>query len=114
MEITTTDLSKFGYRERKLAEELLKAWREEGLPEDFNDDNVVIMFNTNSGYVFLTNPDCQVAMLNGDKLESFYSCPYCGHEGFLEEMEHEPKNKECTRYMKEIGVKKHTRKGGKL
>ena len=43
-------------------------------------------------------------MMNGDKLETWYNCPYCGHEGFKEDMEHEPHNSECTRYLKEIGV----------
>lgn len=103
-EITTTDLSKFGARERQMAEDLLRTWREQGLPEDFSDDEVTIMMNLNSGNVFLTNSDFQVAMMNGDKLESFYSCPYCGHEGFKEDMEHTPKDQDCTDYLIEIGV----------
>ena len=53
-EVTTTDFSKFGYRERKIAEVLLKIWNENGLPEDFYNNEVTIMFNTNSGNVFLT------------------------------------------------------------
>ena len=103
-EITTTDLSKFGYRERVMAEELLKAWRENGLPEDFEDNEVIIMFNTHSGSVFLTNSDYQAAMMNGDNLEMWYNCPYCGHEGFKEDMTHDPKDEDCTRYLEEIGV----------
>lgn len=83
---TTTDLTKFGYRERKLAEELLKAWREQGLPEDFYESEITIMFNTHSGCVFLTNSDFQVAMLNGDKLESFYTDFDTGEEGFKDEL----------------------------
>ena len=87
-----------------MAEELLKTWREKGLPDDFDDDEVTIAFNTNSGYVFLTNSDFQAAMMNGDDLELWHNCPYCGHEGFKEDMEHDPKDEECTRYLKEIGV----------
>ena len=102
-EITTTDLSRFGHRERILAEELLKAWREQGLPEDFYDDDVVIMFNTHSGNVFLTNSDFQAAMMNGEKLESFYVCPICGHEGFAEDMNHEG-DEDCQEYLQEIGI----------
>ena len=83
---TTTDLTQFGYRERKLAEDLLKAWREQGLPEDFHEDEITIMFNTHSGCVFLTNSEYQVAMLNGDKLESFYTDFETGEEGFKEEL----------------------------
>ncbi len=87
--ITTTDFSKFGYRERKLAENLLKAWNEQGLPEDFYNDQVTIMFNTHSGFVFLTNAEFQVAMINGDWLESFYTDPETGEEGFKEELSEE-------------------------
>ena len=104
-EITTTDLSKFGSRERRMVEELLSAWRRHGLPDDFQDDEVVPMMNTQSGNVFLTNSGFEVAMMNGDDLESFYSCPQCGHEGFKDEMEHEG-GPECRRYLRDIGVKK--------
>ncbi len=84
--ITTTDLSDFGYRELAMLEELLKAMREQGLPDDFYDDEVVPMFNRNSGNVFLTNSDYQAAMLNGDNLESWYFLSYHGNEGFLDEL----------------------------
>lgn len=99
--IVTTDLSDFGSRERAMAEELLKAWREQGLPDDFDIDNVTIMMNKNSGCVFLSNSEFQAAMMNGDKLETFYSCPECGHEGFAEDMEHDG-DAECKRYVKDI------------
>lgn len=102
-EITTTDLSKFGHREREMAAELLTASVKQGLPDDFNDDEVTVMMNMNSGNVFLTNADFQVAMMNGDTLESFYSCPECGHEGFKDEMQHDG-NSGCKEYLKDIGV----------
>ena len=85
-EVTTTDLSDCGYRELAMLEELLKAMREQGLPDDFYDDEVVPMFNRNSGNVFITNSDYQVAMLNGDSLESWYFLSYHGNEGFLDEL----------------------------
>lgn len=100
--ITTTDLSDFGYRELMELELLLKAYRTHGLPEDFNNDEVVPMFNMNSGNVFLTNSDYQAAMLNGDKLETWYNCPQCGHEGFAEDMAHNETDKECQEYLKDI------------
>ena len=87
--ITTADFSKFGYRERKLAEALLKAWNDQGLPEDFHDDQVIIMMNTHSGNVFLTNSEYQVAMMNGDQLESFYFDTETGEEGFKDELSKE-------------------------
>lgn len=84
-EITTTDLSNFGARERAMAADLLTASKE-GFPVDFNDDGVTVMMNRNSGNVFLTNSDFQVCMMADGKLESFYSCPQCGLEGFWEEV----------------------------
>ena len=86
MEQTTTKLSDFGIRERQLAQELLNAWNEQGLPDDFYPDQVEIIMNRHSGFVFLTNSEYQVAMMNGDRLESFYVTPYDGIEGFLEEL----------------------------
>lgn len=84
--MTTTNLSDFGYRELAMLEELLKAMREQGLPKDFYDDEVHPMMNQISGNVFLTNSDHQVAMMNGDKLESWYFLSYHGNEGFLDEL----------------------------
>lgn len=88
-ETTTTDFSKFGSREREMSEELLRAWREQGLPDDFDNNEVTIMLNLMSGYVFLTNSDYQVAMMNGDNLESFYTDFETGEEGFKDELSNE-------------------------
>ena len=103
-ETITTDLSKFGFREIKMASELLNAWIKNGLPEDFENNEVTVMMNTNSGFVFLTNSEYQVAMMNGDNLESFYSCPNCGHEGFKEDMEHGEGDIDCEDFLRQIGV----------
>ncbi len=85
MNITTTDLSDFNEANLKDLEKLLKAHREQGLPEDFNKHGVHVMMNKHSGNVFLTNSEFQVAMLNGNDLESWYYCFNCGHEGFAED-----------------------------
>ena len=85
-EVTTTDFAKFGYREKRMARELLEAMEDQGLPKDFYDNEVTIMMNFNSGNVFITNSEYQVAMLNGDKLEMFYTCFECGNEGFAEDI----------------------------
>lgn len=100
-EIVTSDLADFGARERMMAADLLKAANDQGFPSDFYDDGVTVAMNRNSGYVFLTNSEYQVAMLNGDKLETFYSCPGCGEEGFVDEIDHEG-NRECRRFLREI------------
>ena len=85
-EYYTEDLSKFGYRELDEAGKLLSAIKL-GLPEDFWEEGIRVGFNMKSGYVFLTNDEHQVAMLDDEgKLYSFYSTPYEGREGSYEEL----------------------------
>ena len=81
---TTTNLADFGMREIEELRDILTAWLDHGLPDDFYEEDVVPMFNRNSGNVFLTNSDYQVAMLADGKLESWYYTPYSGYEGFLQ------------------------------
>ena len=86
MSENTRNLADFGYRELEELRDILTAWIDNGLPDDFDDDGVVPEFNPNSGNVFLTNDEYQVAMLNGDVLESWYWLSYEGHEGFLDDL----------------------------
>lgn len=85
--MNTRDLSKFGYRELDMAGDLLKAIKDQGLPNGFDDEGITVEFNPNSGNVFLVNEEFQTAMMNGDTLEHFYSCGECGAEGFKEDFE---------------------------
>ena len=101
-ETTTTDISKFGRREIAEAAKLLQAYSDDGA--EFLGDGVTVMFNMRSGNVFLTDEDYKVGMMNGDTLEEWFTCPECGHEGFLEDMLHESEYDGCFEYMREIGV----------
>ena len=81
LDIVTADLSRFGYRELMIAGKLLHAYSEQ--PADFLGTGLTINFNTHSGYVFLSDEDYNVGMLDeDDKLKQWFSCPECGHEGF--------------------------------
>lgn len=97
----TQDLSKFGYRELKMAAELLTAYCEN--PNILQGDNIAIEFNPN-----LVDDNYDVAMMNGDTLEQWFYCHYCGYEGFLEDMkEHGPLEEldsECIEYLQNIGA----------
>lgn len=84
--MTTTNLSDFGYRELIMLKELIDAMMIQGLSEDFEDDEVHPMLNQISGNVSLTNSEYQVAMMNGDELESFYWLSYAGTEGFIDDL----------------------------
>ena len=79
---TTTDLSEFNSSQIWQLRELLWAWESQGLPEDFFRGGVIPTLNKTTGDVFLTNTKSQMAMLNGERLEMFYICPHCDHEGF--------------------------------
>lgn len=81
---TTTDLKDFGYRELKQAAELLTAYCEN--PPDWLGDNLHLMMNRHSGFVFLTDEDSNVAMINGGRLDAWLFTPHHGHEGFIDEL----------------------------
>ena len=100
----TENFADFGIRERRILADILDAWNKNGLPDDFSDDNVRPAMNMNSGFVFLVNDDCQVAMMNGDKLESFYSTPYEGREGFFDDLidEYADMHREDQEYMRDV------------
>ena len=91
-------------REREMVRDLMNAWCDQGLPEYFSDDGVKFAFNTNSGNVFLVNSDCECAMLNDGKLESHYTTPYNGVEGFWTDLveEYPTMCEEDQEYMRNI------------
>ena len=82
-DIVTADLSKFGYRELALAGELLNAYAEYGA--EFMGDGLTLNFNANSGKVFLSDEDFNVAVVENERIVQFYSCSQCGNEGTQEE-----------------------------
>ena len=102
--LITMELKDFGYRELKEIAKILIEITRGGmaLPEDFEDDDLTINFNTNSGYVFLSNSNYEVAMLLDGKLESFYSCPECGEEGFFQDIKDHSDEENCKEYIKNI------------
>jgi hypothetical protein len=81
----TNDLARFGFRELKMAAELLTAYCAD--KPDYLGDGVAVWMNTLSGNVFLSDEDFNVAMMNGDKLEQWHNCPECGEEGFAEDVD---------------------------
>lgn len=72
--------------ERKEVLAIMQAWDKNGLPDNFYLENVRFAYNRSSGYVFLVNDDYQCVMMNGDVLEMFYTSPYEGREGFIEDL----------------------------
>jgi len=89
----TESLDDFGSIELEEAKNILEAMIDNGLPSDFTNEGVKLAFNQNSGKVFLTNAEYEVAVYceteRGKYLESFYSSPYQGIEGTFEDLEEE-------------------------
>lgn len=100
--IVTADLSSFGYRELQIASELLDAYANGTNDTSFLTDGITLNMNTNSGYVFLSDEDMNVAMINDEteKLEQFFSCPQCGNEGFNTEYPFTKNNGYCSKKCK--------------
>lgn len=93
----TENWADFGDIEIEEAKELLSH-----IKEIDSYGQVKVMFNTQSGYVFLCDEDYNVWLMNGDKIERWFSCPECGHEGFKEEMQHSEDDEDCQEYLKQI------------
>lgn len=84
----------FGYREMAMAAELLEAYSNS--PAEFLDQETLkVCLNKNSGYVFLSDGEYNVGMMNDGELQQFFSCPECGHEGFKDDFED---HKDCEGY----------------
>jgi len=90
--IVTTDFAKFGYRELEITGKLLIIYAEYGV--SFLGDGLTINLNINSGYVFLSDEDFNVGVLEDATahIVQFFSCMECGHEGTQEEALEEDKD----------------------
>lgn len=86
--IVTTDFSDFGYREIAMARDLLDAYVKNNNTR-FLGDGLQVAMNRNSGYVFLTDEDYNVAMAVNGALEDWFSSPYEGREGFFDDLAEE-------------------------
>lgn len=107
--ITTTEVKEisfegWGYRELDEAAKLLDQYSDRPTESGIEGD-LKLGFNMDSGNVFLYDDEGNCAMLNAeDKLEPWYSCPSCGHEGFKADMAHVPESSECSEYLVQIGL----------
>ena len=79
--VVTVDFSQFGIRELIFAQLLLKAYAEQGA--EFLGCGLTVNFNLNSGYVFLSDEDYNVGVLDESEkyIVQFYTCSECGYEG---------------------------------
>lgn len=84
---TTTNLYDFGLREIEIAAIILREYSNGNYCHPFwSGEGVQLYMNKLSGFVFLSDSEYNVLMLNNDKLEPFYTLPHSGIEGFLDEI----------------------------
>ena len=83
------DLSTLGNRELLIATELLKAYAENNKTEVFKERFYKLKdigYNNYSGDVFLTDENSNCGMLNDGIIDLYFSLPYDGKEGFLQDL----------------------------
>lgn len=101
----TQNLADFGIRERDEAALLLTTLNSPSDDtEHFGSNGVVVEFNPMSGNVFLVDEDYNVAMMRGNQLEDFHTCPNCGGEGLQSEFREECTDDCCQEYANELGL----------
>tara|TARA_Y100000310_G_scaffold264235_1_gene274829 strand:- start:292 stop:600 length:309 start_codon:yes stop_codon:yes gene_type:complete len=89
----------FGWREIGMANDLLTAMFANKQTQFFDDffnadpSELKIGFNSSSGNVWLQDEDYNVAMLNNDELDIFFTDFETGEEGFFDELSVESQNR---------------------
>jgi hypothetical protein len=90
--IVTTDISQFGYIELETAGKLLSLYSEYGC--EFLTEGLTLNFNQQSGYVFLSDTEYHVGVLDESEahIVQFFTCSECGYEGTQESAAEEGKD----------------------
>ena len=103
--IVTKNLADFDASDKREAGRLLSALGTSNDETKFLEkDAVEVYVNRHSGFVFLSDADCNTAGMNGDKLQDWLSCPECGEEGYFEDVKenHDITKGACRRWQREI------------
>ena len=101
----TRDLSEFGFREKDMAADLLKAHGSIKDETQYLGFGVTVEFNPMSANVFLVDEDYNVAMMSEDGyLEDFHTCPNCGGEGLSSDFRDDNTDECCQEYANDLGL----------
>lgn len=102
--LTEIDLSEFAHRQLKEVATLIKKFatvceanRTIRGWHAYCTDGLKVGLNHHSGNIFLYHQDCSHALMLNDnnKLETFASCSYCGHEDWFREMKFSSRDGHC-------------------
>jgi hypothetical protein len=105
MNTVTNNYDDFGLREKEEARDLLAVYGTHKDKTQFLGSGVQVYFNMMSGFVFLSDEDYNVAMLNVDgELEDFITCPNCGGESLASEFRDDCTDECCQEYADDMGL----------
>jgi hypothetical protein len=92
----TKDLNDFGFRERGIASKILSTLNtKKDFTKSLGKLGLEICFNMESGFVFISDQDYNVAIMNDDNLEDFLTCYECGYENPRSEYKEDIKEDGC-------------------
>ena len=96
MAVHYIEIGGFGIAEIREGADLLRMWTLDDMTGIanmyFEDDDIQLGYNDQSGIVFLTNSQYQVLVRNGNELDLFITLPWSGIEGTLEDIMFDLKN----------------------
>lgn len=101
----TQNLADFGMIERDEAGTLLKTLGSyKDKTQFFGDRGVAVEFNPMSGMVFLVDGDYNVAVMDGEFLVDFITCPNCGGESTGPDFRDDCTDECCQEYADDLGL----------
>lgn len=88
--MVTSDFKDFGKKQIAETADILKMYVDGKLSpvarDYFYDDGIEVMFNNQSGFVFLSNSDYQALGDNSGMLDLWITTSWTGQEGFLDDL----------------------------
>lgn len=102
----TKNLEDFPIYALKKTADIINELIKSGFPAEFNQQGIKLELCPDSKFVYLTNDDHQVCLINTknpSSLEIFFTCGNCGHEGFYDDICYGPDDRCVACHVDAIG-----------
>jgi hypothetical protein len=96
------DLDEFGGHELNMAADVLRAFVNHMIPNDFCMDDVALIIDKFDRSAFLTNSDAQTLKLHDGALELWYNTPHDYHVGYASDLKSEYESNPETWYIDDV------------